>query len=425
MENVQHQLNHPIDENLFKKREKILALEVESKQIGILINELKSHLLNRPRTKNAHPSASSPETHKILLLSKRYEADALPEALSATIDSKGLKLTEFELIGGYEDFSYSEALEVLLPKEVTTPGGYEVIGHLAHLNLRPDQFPYKYLIGKVILDKNKNLKTVVNKLEKLSNEFRTPVLELIAGDKAYETVHIEGGLRFTLDFEKVYWCSRLHYERERILKTLKSGETICDAFCGIGPFALRAAKEHRCTVYASDLNPECYRYLKMNIKKNKLSDFVIADCQDARIFIKDCLSKMYNSSIRRINRFYMNLPADAIEFLDCFVDFYSSNPKYLAQDQFIEANAHTYCFLEKDLLDNQMNALVERISKVMPNIKREDVVDLHCLKSVSSEKEMFCVTLKLTRQNCSESLLVKRSPDGEPEYSPEKVLKTA
>ena len=81
----------------------------------------------------------------------------------------------------YEDYSYSSALDLMLPKEVTTPGGFEVIGSIAHLNLRQDQFPYKYLIGKVILDKAGKVTTVVNKLEKLNNIYRTPILELIGG----------------------------------------------------------------------------------------------------------------------------------------------------------------------------------------------------------------------------------------------------
>lgn len=99
---------------------------------------------------------------------------------------------------------YFEVLKELLPADVTIPSGYEVVGHLAHLNLRENQFPHKYLIGKVILDKDAKISTVVNKTEKLSNVYRTPILELIAGDKKYETIHVEGSLRLKLDFEKVY-----------------------------------------------------------------------------------------------------------------------------------------------------------------------------------------------------------------------------
>lgn len=47
--------------------------------------------------------------------------------------------------------------------------------------------PYKYVIGKVLLDKIINAKTIVNKLDKLNNVYRTPELELLAGEPKYET----------------------------------------------------------------------------------------------------------------------------------------------------------------------------------------------------------------------------------------------
>jgi tRNA (guanine37-N1)-methyltransferase len=37
------------------------------------------------------------------------------------------------------------------------------VGHIAHLNLRDEQLPYKGLIGQVLLDKVKTVKTVINK----------------------------------------------------------------------------------------------------------------------------------------------------------------------------------------------------------------------------------------------------------------------
>ena len=39
--------------------------------------------------------------------------------------------------------------------------------------------------------------------------------------------------------------------------------------CGIGPFALPAAKHRGCLVYANDLNPRSYHWLTVNIKKGK------------------------------------------------------------------------------------------------------------------------------------------------------------
>lgn len=146
---------------------------------------------------------------------------------------------------------------------------------------------YKYLIGKALLDTIHNVKTVANKVGKLDNEFRTPALELIAGVECYETTLIEEGTRLSLDVGKVYFCERLHSERSRIIKEIKQGEIVADVFCGVGPLAIRVAKEKQCVVYANDLNPECFKYLKANIKLNKLSHLLKAYCMDGRAFITE------------------------------------------------------------------------------------------------------------------------------------------
>ena len=96
---------------------------------------------------------------------------------------------------------------------------------------------------------------------------------------------------------------------------VKQQDIICDAFCGVGPFALRAAKSKYCRVFASDLNPECYHYLCINKKQNKISDkLVFTDCKDGRDFIKLTLKRIEDKEIDRIDHFYMNLPPKAIEF---------------------------------------------------------------------------------------------------------------
>ena len=46
-------------------------------------------------------------------------------------------------------------------------------------------------------------------------------------------------------------------------------QLIGDMFCGIGPFAIPAARRG-CTVYANDLNPDSYKYLVENARLNKV-----------------------------------------------------------------------------------------------------------------------------------------------------------
>lgn len=50
---------------------------------------------------------------------------------------------------------------------------------------------------------------------------------------------------------------------------IKPGQLLADIFCGVGPLAVRAAKKG-VYVIANDLNPECYKYLLINAKENKV-----------------------------------------------------------------------------------------------------------------------------------------------------------
>ena len=78
----------------------------------------------------------------------------------------------------------------------------------------------------------------------------------------------ESRCRFSFDFSKVYWNSKLHHEHERLVSTFRPGEHVCDLFAGVGPFAIPAAKK-QCIVFASDLNPESFQYLVKNVALNK------------------------------------------------------------------------------------------------------------------------------------------------------------
>lgn len=42
-----------------------------------------------------------------------------------------------------------QVLAVLLPQGMIVPSAFETVGHIAHLNLRDEHFPYKKLIAKV------------------------------------------------------------------------------------------------------------------------------------------------------------------------------------------------------------------------------------------------------------------------------------
>lgn len=97
------------------------------------------------------------------------------------------------------------------------------------------------------------------------------------------------GAKFKLDYSLVYWNSRLEHEHIRLVSQFQAGETICDMFSGIGPFAIPAAQKG-CLVYANDLNPDSIRYLEINAEINKVNDLVCAYNMDARKFIRQLMA---------------------------------------------------------------------------------------------------------------------------------------
>ena len=69
-----------------------------------------------------------------------------------------------------------------------------------------------------------------------------------------------------LDVKKVYFSPRLATERKRITDQVKNNEIIVDMFAGIGPFSISIARKHKVKIYAIDINPYAYKYLKKNIE---------------------------------------------------------------------------------------------------------------------------------------------------------------
>ncbi|CAL0310623.1 unnamed protein product [Lupinus luteus] len=284
---------------------------------------------------------------RLLLLDEQYSGrgvEELPEAVKAVLKEyaeKSITLT-FELVRCrltlfYDYWQMNEILEALLPEGVVVPSGFEIVGHIAHLNLRDEHLPHKKLIAKVVLDKNKpKIQTVVNKIDSIHNEYRTMQLEVLAGNHSLVTTVIENGIRFQVDLATVYalfpsltnveqyWNSRLATERQRLLSSFTRDDVVCDVFSGVGPLAISAARIVR-RVFANDLNPYAVEYLERNIVLNKLDRKIKVFNMDGRRFIE----AMYASDkAHSITQVVMNLPNEAAEFLaDAFRGIYKDKPR--------------------------------------------------------------------------------------------------
>jgi len=243
---------------------------------------------------------------------------ALSHDQQSILQSEDVKVTKTTIQIGYDDMTTDEVLKKLLPEGLEVVTAFEAVGHIAHMNLRTECLPFRHLIGQVILDKNKTISTVVNKTGQIDTVFRTFKMELLAGiDKMEAEVH-ESGCRFQFNFAEVYWNSRLGTEHERLVKLFKPGQIVADMFCGVGPFAVPAAKQG-CVVHANDLNSRSYHYLQQNGTLNKCSQNLKCYNMDGRDFIKALVHGSEEvQKLPRIDHVIMNLPASAVSFLDVF-----------------------------------------------------------------------------------------------------------
>lgn len=170
----------------------------------------------------------------------------------------------------FEDWDLKRIFRAVLPNGLEF-SSYSQVGHIVHVNLRDNLLPYKKIIGQILLEKVRKCRTVVNKIDSITSEYRNFELDLLAGTDDYVTELIESGVKYQLDFSKVFWNSRLSHEHERVVELFNPLSLVYDVCAGVGPFVLPALKKGRAMrVLANDLNPESVRWLKENIVLNKV-----------------------------------------------------------------------------------------------------------------------------------------------------------
>jgi len=353
----------------------------------------------------------------------------------------------FDLEVGYENWGVAEILRAVLPEESESVSSYSIIGHIAHLNLKPEVMEYKHVIGEVILDKNSMVTTVVNKLNTIDNTFRNFQMELLAGEDNFVTCARENGCTFEMDFSKVYWNPRLSTEHQRVVDLLNKDDILYDVFAGVGPFAIPVARKGA-TVYANDLNPNSHDALVKNVKCNKIKpDKLHTYNIDGREFIQTILKAHLTTILKAraevlhggtcdsnsrdrtdlckknasdtneqpkegefesgrdfketetqiTSKIYitMNLPALALEFLDAYRGLLSDFPAGLQSDPRVLQALPTvlcYCFSKSEDSESDVRSRAESILGYgLPTDSRVRMV-----RNVAPNKEMVCVVFRLS-----------------------------
>jgi len=153
---------------------------------------------------------------------------------------------------------------------------FSLFGNLALVNF-PDGTPKKEKVNfaKEILNKNKSVKTVLEKSGKFKGRLRKQETKVLAGVKTKEVLYKENGCVFRFNIDETYFSPRLSNERKEVASLIKKNEEVFVGFAGVAPFSIVIAK-NSCArkVYSNELNRKANEYAKENIVRNKLQEKV-------------------------------------------------------------------------------------------------------------------------------------------------------
>lgn len=187
--------------------------------------------------------------------------------------SEELKLVEQEKPEFYiPKKTLAERLDIPESEKKLLPSGWQVLGNIIIVSLRRELEFRKTEIGRALLSLYPKCRTVL--LDRgINGRMRQPVREIIAGESA-ETIHKENGCLFKIDALKLMYSQGNLAERKRMGK-LGKNETIVDMFAGIGYFSIPMAVHSKPKrIYAIEINPVAFGYLKENIKLNGVEDII-------------------------------------------------------------------------------------------------------------------------------------------------------
>ncbi|KAG0053167.1 tRNA(m(1)G37)methyltransferase [Gryganskiella cystojenkinii] len=437
-----------LDRALFQKTVTVMALRIPAGLTNETKKAIGNDMLLEPKIRNVIDSDDGEKSKRLVLLSldiKDKELQGASERTKEYIKEKGLDVTEAQFNVSYDHWTADEVLRAILPEDLVgeAPSSFTTVGHIAHMNLKDEYLPWKSLIGEIILDKNPNLRTVVNKMDSIDTTFRFFKMEVLAGDDDMIAEVRESGCKFKFDFSNVYWNSRLHTEHERLVKMFKPTDAVCDVMAGVGPFAMPAAKKG-CLVYANDLNPVSYKYMLENKALNKLDKNLMIYNLDGREFIRKAVADLEASGykgvppsapvtkknsgkggakkedtptaaaaapvpapapvtestststdsnrLKTFDHFVMNLPATAIEFLDAFRGLFKGREEQIPEPKVQLPMIHCHCFSKSEEPEVDVR---ERVEAVMGGKLELDSVKLHWVRKVAPNKNMYCISFRL------------------------------
>ena len=156
---------------------------------------------------------------------------------------------------------------------------YDIIGNIAII--KPDNKTKKEKLqeAKKLLSQP-SIKTVLEKATDVKGRLRIFKTKFIAGKKNLIAIYHENKCIFKFNVEKCYFSSRLGNDRKEIAKKIKKSDSVLVMFAGVGPYPIvfyKIAKPKHITTI--EFGKECNKFLKENIKLNKIPELAITQIQ--------------------------------------------------------------------------------------------------------------------------------------------------
>nr|CAD2206636.1 unnamed protein product [Meloidogyne enterolobii] len=336
-----------------------------------------------------------------LPLFNKYRLECLPrlkeekEEIIGQIEKQINSKVEFEkfcYLMEYEDWTTKNCLKAILPENVEF-SGFEQCGHIIHLNLREKLLPFRFVIGRILLDKIQRTRTVINKLDSLTHDYRIMDVELLAGDADYATEVTENGIRYKLDYSKVFWNSRLITVHSKTVEQFDQNSVVFDVFCA----------------YGNDLNPSAIDFLKQNAKLNKISEdkiegFVLNGAEFIQKIIPEkiyfhCKELKKEKLTNLVFHVVMNLPGYSAEHLPYFCGFLSKfeEIRNLFENNSFSILVHCHFFVKghDDVPMSWYDKEAKKIVCEKMGMEDVEIKELFFNRKVSTRKNMYCARIIL------------------------------
>lgn len=143
-----------LDREVFAQMVTVPALRVPKGVLNKVVKSLKKSTIHRTGVPRVVADKEDSDDFRLILLDpcRVSSPSSFSEAEAEALRSFGVaqELQDYALCLTYDNLKTEEVLEAVLPQGQDVTSGFSRVGHIAHMNLRDHQLPYKNLIGEAV-----------------------------------------------------------------------------------------------------------------------------------------------------------------------------------------------------------------------------------------------------------------------------------